>query len=172
MQILQLAEDCYWTVVVFSLAHEIAHVYLASIGKTYSERHPEEEEYDADMIAYHIVLKIIIENDEDNRILEKYTYLAPMMYMDFFDLYYYTDRVLYKTKFYDPLHPLPGDRKKKLFSIANKDEYDFDTVDGNHLYSGFLDVYDEYKDQVLLKMERGKLDKIIHTKRRSQMRGE
>ena len=65
-----------------------------------------------------------------------------------------------------------GDRKKKLFSIANKDEYDFDTVDGNHLYSGFLDVYDEYKDQVLLKMERGKLDKIIHTKRRSQMRGE
>lgn len=56
VQILQLAEDCYWTVVVFSLAHEVAHAYLASIGKTYSERHPEKEEYDADMIAYHIIL--------------------------------------------------------------------------------------------------------------------
>ena len=52
----------------------------------------------------------------------------------------------------------------------NKDEYDFDTVDGNHLYSGFLDVYAEYKDQVLLKMERGKLDKILHTERRNRMR--
>lgn len=29
IQILQLAEDCYWTIVVFSLAHEIAHAYLA-----------------------------------------------------------------------------------------------------------------------------------------------
>ena len=169
VQILQLAEDCYWTVVVFSLAHEVAHAYLASIGKTYSERHPEKEEYDADMIAYHIVLRIIIENDGDKRTLEEYTYLAPMMYMDFFDLYYYTDRVLYKTRFYDPQHPLPGDR---LFAIVNKDEYDFDTVDGNHLYSGFLDVYDEYKDQVLLKMEKGKLDKVLHIKRRNQMRGE
>ena len=104
--------------------------------------------------------------------LEEYTYLAPMMYMDFFDLYYYTDRVLYKTRFYDPQHPLPGERKNRLFAIVNKDEYDFDTVDGNHLYSGFLDVYDEYKDQVLLKMEKGKLDKVLHIKRRNQMRGE
>ena len=60
---------------------------------------------------------------------------------------------------------------KKNLCIHNKDEYDFDTVDGNHLYSGFLDVYDEYKDQVLLKMERGKLDKVLHIKRRNQMRG-
>ena len=99
VQILQLAEDCYWTIVVFSLAHELAHAYLAGIGKRYSRRHPEKEEFDADMIAYHIVLKIIMEREGNNRILEKYTYLAPMMYMDFFDLYYYTDRVLYKSRF-------------------------------------------------------------------------
>ena len=46
-----------------------------------------------------------------------------------------------------------------------------DTVEGNHLYGGFLDVYDEYKDQLLLKMERGKLDKIIHMDKRKMMRG-
>lgn len=170
VQILQLAEDCYWTVVVFSLAHEPAHAYLANIGKTYSPHHPEKEEYDADMIAYHIVLKIIMDKNGSDRILEEYTYLAPMMYMDFFDLYYYTDRVLYKSGFWDPEHPSPVDRKKRLFAIANKEEYAFNTVAGNHLYGGFLDVYDEYKDQVLLKKERGKLETIIYTERRNQMR--
>lgn len=167
VQILQLAEDCYWTIVVFSLAHEIAHAYLASIGKKYTKEHLEKEEYDADGIAYHIVLKIIM---EENSVLEKYTYMAPMIYMDFFDLYYYTDRVLYKTLFYGWKHPTPIKRKNRLFAVANKDEYDFDTIDGNHLYSGFLDVYDEYRDQVLLKMERGKLDKILRTERRMHMR--
>lgn len=60
LQILQLAEDCYWTTVVFTLAHEIAHVYLASIGK-YGKKYSKKEEQDADAIAYHIVLKIIME---------------------------------------------------------------------------------------------------------------
>ena len=57
-----------------------------------------------------------------------------------------------------------------LIRKINEAGYFSDTVDGNHLYSGFLDVYDEYKDQVLLKMERGKLDKILHTERRNRMR--
>lgn len=171
IQILQLAEDCYWTIVVFSLAHEIAHAYLAGIGKKYTEKHPEKEEYDADMIAYHIVLKIIMEEKGTGAVLEEYTYLAPMIYMDFFDLYYYTDRVLYKTVFHDWQHPSPVKRKNRLFAVADKVEYDFDTVDGNHLYSGFLDVYDEFKDQLLLKMERGKLDKIVWTEKRELMRG-
>ena len=52
IQILQLAEDCYWTIVVFSLAHEVAHAYLATIGRKYTEKHIEKEEYDADIIAY------------------------------------------------------------------------------------------------------------------------
>lgn len=82
IQILQLAEDCYWTIVVFSLAHEMAHAYFA-IGKKYSKERTKEEEYAADMVAYNIVLKIIMEGRESNAILEEYTYLAPMIYMDF-----------------------------------------------------------------------------------------
>lgn len=171
IQILQLAEDCYWTIVAFSLAHEIAHAYLASIGKKYSDEHPEKEEYDADMIAYHIVLKIIMGEKDKNAMLEDYTYMAPMIYMDFFDLYYYTDRVLYKTVFYDWQHPTPIKRKNRLFAIAYKHEYDFETEDGNHLYGGFLDVYDEYKDQLILKMERKKLDAILRIEKRKQIRG-
>lgn len=170
LQILQLAEDCYWTVLVFSLAHEIAHAYLLSIGRTYTRQHPEKEEYDADAIAYHIVLKIIMDKEENNGILEEYTYMAPMMYMDFFDLIFYTDRVLYKTRIYDVSHPSVMKRKNHLFGIVDRPEYDFDTVDGNHLYGGFLDVHDEFKNQVLLKMERGKLNKILRTEQRERMR--
>lgn len=96
--------------------------------------------------------------------------MAPMIYMDFFDLYYYTDRVLYKTMVYDRQHPTPIKRKNRLFSVVNQNKYDFDVQDGQHLYSGFLDVYDEYRDQVLLKMERGKLDNILRTEQRMKMR--
>lgn len=170
VQILQLAESCYWTVLVFSVAHEIAHAYLSNIGKVYTKQHPEKEEFDADRIAYDIVLKIIMDKEDNNAVLEEYTYLAPMMYMDFFDLYYYTDRVLYKTVFYDSTHPALKKRKNHLFGIVDKEEYVFDTEMGNHLYSGFLDVYDEYKAQVLLKMERGKLAKILRTKEREEIR--
>ena len=170
-QILQLAESCYWTILVFSLAHEMAHAYFAHIGKKYSEKHLERKEYDADIVAYDIVLRIIMDADKEH-ILEDYTYLAPMMYMDFFDLYYYTDRILYKTRFYDPSHPTPDKRKSRLFAVVNKDEYEFDAVSGNDLYRDFLDIFKEYKEQVLLKMERGKLDKIIHVEKRRKMRGE
>lgn len=169
IQILQIAEDCYWTIVVFSLAHEIAHAYLAAINRQYSKEHPEKEEYDADMIAYHIVLKIIME-EKDNIILKDYTYLAPMIYMDFFDLYYYTDKILYNTVFNDWQHPTPTKRKNRLFAIVSKKEYDFNTIEGNHLYNAFLDVYEEFKEQIFIKMKKGKLNKILWTEKRNLMR--
>lgn len=169
VQIMNLASACYWTVVVFNLAHEVAHAYFASINKKFSKR--KKEEFAADAIAYDIVLKIIIDQknllDEDT-ILEEYTYLAPVMYMRFFDLFYYTDRVLYNKRITSNTHPLPEDRISHLFAIANDDKYDFDTTDGNHLYSGFLDAYDEYRTELILKKERGKLDKIIRTEERER----
>lgn len=119
------------------------------------------------MIAYHIVLKIIMEEES---VIEEYAYLAPMMYMNFFDLYYYTELVLYKSRFSDSLHPTPIRRRDRLFALVDKDEYNFDTVNGNHLYNGFLDVYDEYRNQLFWKMKKGKLNKILRTEIRNQMR--
>lgn len=170
VQILQLAEDCYWTVVAFTLAHEVAHTYLASVGKVYSREHPEKEEFDADAIAYHIVLKIIMEETGEDVVLEDYACMAPIMYMDFFDLYYYTDRVLYGTMIGDTDHPPIQKRKENLFAIINKEEYDFNNIEANHLYSGFLDAYDEYRTQLLLKKHKGKLEKICRTGKREQMK--
>lgn len=170
LQILQLAEDCYWTVLAFSLAHEVAHAYLANIGRKYTKEHPEKEEFDADEIAYHIVLKMIMDKEARGIVLEPYTYLAPMMYMDFFDMVYYTDRVLYKTIFYNGTHPALKKRKGWLFTIVDRDEYDFDTREGNILYRGFNEVYKEYKSQTIMKMEKGKLAKIIRTEQREKLK--
>lgn len=75
------------------------------MGRKYSSQHPEREEFDADEIACHIVLKIIMSGKSRGIVLEPYTYLAPMMYIDFFDLIYYTDRILYKTYLYNSTHP-------------------------------------------------------------------
>lgn len=170
LQILQLAEDCYWTVLAFSLAHEVAHAYLANIGKKYTKEHPEKEEFDADEIAYHIVLKIIMDKEARGIVLEPYTYLAPMMYMDFFDMVYYTDRILYKTFFYNDTHPALKKRKGWLFAIVDRDEYILDTREGNYLYRGFNEVYKEYKIQTILKMEKGKLTKILRTRQREKLK--
>ena len=170
LQILQLAEDCYWTVLAFSMAHEVAHAYIAAIGRKYSKQHPEREEFDADEIAYHIVLKIIMSGESRGILLEPYTYLAPMMYIDFFDLIYYTDRILYKTYLYNSTHPTLKKRKGWLFRIVDREEYELDTREGNYLYRGFNVVYKEYRVQTILKMERGKLQKILRTVQREQMK--
>lgn len=170
LQILQLAGDCYWTVLAFSLAHEVAHAYLANIGKKYTKEHPEKEEFDADEIAYHVVLKIIMDKEARGIVLEPYTYLAPMMYMDFFDMVYYTDRILYKTFFYNDTHPALKKRKGWLFAIVDRGEYVLDTREGNYLYRGFNEVYKEYKIQTILKMEKGKLTKILRTKQREKLK--
>lgn len=171
VQIMNLASSCYWTVVIFNLAHEMAHSYFANTDIKFPNSR--KEEFKADAIAYDIVLKMIIDQSklgEQDKILEEYTYLAPIMYMQFFDLFYYTDRVLYGKSITSDTHPIPQDRIRHLFAIANDEKYDFDSVDGNHLYGGFLDVYDEYRTQLILKKERGKLDKIIRKKQRDRGR--
>lgn len=138
--------------------------------KKYTREHPEKEEFDADEIAYHIVLKIIMDKEARGIVLEPYTYLAPMMYMDFFDMVYYTDRILYKTFFYNDTHPALKKRKSRLFAIVDRDEYILDTREGNYLYRGFNEVYKEYKIQTVLKMEKGKLTKILRTKQREELK--
>ena len=172
LQIINLAEDCYWTITAFNIAHEIAHAYLGKDrewGKqTQRNREKQQEEYDADAIAYDIVLKMIGDSREmerENKLLEEYTYMAPIIFMDYIDLIYYTDRVLYGAYLEPGDHPPVENRKGKLFSIPYKPEYEFNTTEGNAVYNGFLDVCDEYKTQLYLKKQRGKLDKIINPER-------
>lgn len=172
LQIINLAEDCYWTITAFNIAHEIAHAYLG-YGRNWSaskqtEKEMRQEEYDADAIAYDIILKMIMDSsgrDRENKILEEYTYMAPVIFMDYIDLIYYTDYVLYGACVEQGTHPPVKNRKNKLFSIPDDPKYEFDTVEGNAVYNGFLTVFDEYKTQLYLKKQRGKLNKIINPDR-------
>lgn len=61
-------------------------------------------------------------------------------------------------------------RKSRLFAIVDRDEYILDTREGNYLYRGFNEVYKEYKIQTVLKMEKGKLTKILRTKQREELK--
>lgn len=175
IHIAELAEDCFWTIMAFTLAHELAHEYLASRDKASCRaagtKNSIEEEFEADRIAYDMVLNNIMEGNPDNMMLKNYTYLAPMMYMDFFDLFYYTDRILYKRRIPVIDHPLPNTRKEALFRVANDDKYIFDTESGNDLYNCFLNSVDQYKEQLLLKEQRGKLKAVTYTARRERLEG-
>lgn len=156
-QILQLAEGCYWTIIVFSIAHEIAHYYFTSVGKAFLGNRIQEE-LEADSVAYHIVLRCIMLNELT---LAEYSYLAPLMYMDFYDMYEYVDSLLYETTHSNGEYPSLEERKTQLLSIVEKDIYELDTEDGNTLYAGFSDVVEAFKKQAYEKKQLGYFDSII-----------
>lgn len=168
-----LVTDCYWTILGFAISHELAHIYFRKCGRISStDRQIRKEEYDADRIAYDMVLRLIMRDakkPEKERTFYEHSYLAPMMLMEYFDLVYYTDRVLYKQWVDDWTHPAPLRRKNQLFGIVDRPEYQLNTEEGNVLYQGLLDVTDKYyKPNLLIKMEKGKLDPILDKKRRAE----
>jgi len=163
-QIMNLAADCYWSIMLFNTAHEFAHIYQAYTNPNYWEKKEncKESESNADAIAYDILLRLIMDKQEKNLVVEKYTYLAPMMYMDLFNLYYYTDYILYGIKHEDNTHPTPDKRKEALFNIANREIYQFDTEEGNIVYQNFCWIYDIFVERLPKYKESGKLNEIIH----------
>lgn len=109
LHLLNLASDCHWAIMVFTIAHEIAHVYQTHTEPEYWRKHLKEAEFHADAVAYDIFLRLIMDKQCGDLIIEEYTYLAPMMYMDFFSLYYYTDYILYNTVYNSQTHPMPDE---------------------------------------------------------------
>ena len=47
--------------------------------------------------------------------------------------------------------------------------YDIRNSDGNNLYNCFLDVYKEFRIQLIVKMDGRKLDNILWTEKRERM---
>ena len=161
-QIINLASDCHWGIMVFTVAHEIAHAYQMHTNPEYWEKNPKESEFDADAIAYDILLRLIMDGQGKNLIIQEYVYLAPMMYMDFFNLYYYTDYTLYGTRHSSHTHPSPDERKAALFAIAEREIYQLNTEEGNVVYQWFCWVYDMFMEKLQEYKGKGKLDGIIH----------
>lgn len=168
-QIMNLASDCHWAIMIFTVAHEIAHAYQMNMYPDYWRKHLKEAEFDADAIAYDILLRLIMDKQERDLIVEEYTYLAPMMYMDFFSLYYYTDYILYGTVYNSQTHPGPQERKDALFSIVARDIYQLDTDEGNVVYQWFCFVYDLFVERLPQYKGSGKLDGVIHKELRERV---
>lgn len=132
----------------FNAAHEIAHVYQMSKEAQYWNEHKKQAEYSADEIAYDILLRLIIDKYGNNLIFEEYVYLAPMMRMDFFDIYYNVDNILYGKIYNSQTRPTPKQRKEALFSVVDREVYQLNIEDGNAVYDSFCMVYDDFLDKL------------------------
>jgi hypothetical protein len=165
LNILMLASNVYWVMVIFAVLHELSHIFLEH--KPHKEIHEKEEflkqEYDADELAYVMLLDTIcnrnniLSNYNIMEIFEEYTYLAPMMLIDFYDLPYYVDSIINKTKFYS-LYPSPVHRKERLFKVFDDWEKSINTEEGNDLYNYFVDVIEKFKNDVCDAEECGNLN--------------
>ena len=79
-----------------------------------------------------------------------------------FGICYSTQTELYQRYIInDNEHPEIKKRKENLFSIPYKDEYDFNSSEGNDVYSAFLDVIDKYKIELLYRAENGTLNAFL-----------
>lgn len=154
------AVSCQYFSMYFCIAHEVAHKYIEGTGLKIGQM---QEEFRADAIAYDIVLRLLMDEansniDDNDRELFEYCYLSPMMIFDFWDVLFYANRLITNTYITDDnIHPRIKKRKESLFSIPYRDEYEFDSVEGNAVYSSFLDVIDKYKTELLYRKENGTL---------------
>lgn len=167
LEIIRIAMDIYWVMLVFAVLHELSHIFLGH--KPYKEIYDHNEflkqEYEADESAYIILLETIynrnnIQLDYDmSAIFQEYTYLAPMMLIDFYNLIYYVDGTINKVKFYSP-YPSPAHRKERLFTVFDRWEKSINTKEGNDLYNCFLDVIEKFMNDVCDAEECGNLDAL------------
>ena len=168
IQLQNLASDCYWAMLLFTASHEMAHIYQMSTNPAYWLSHRSEAESNADYIGYDILLHLIMEPEDQNLRMEEYAYLAPMMFMDMFELIFYTDELLYGSKTSHGYHGNPEERKEKLFDQVDDEKYQFDTTLGNSVYQSFLDSYDRYCDMLQKYKADHRIDSIIHLQERKE----
>lgn len=158
MQIAQLAENCFWAQMTFMIAHELAHIYFAR--NQYLFRDGIEGEKSADAVAYDILLNLI-DTEKDFYVFQNYTYLSPMICMHFFDLIYCTDKALNGKEIHCQTHPLPLERIDFLFSLYEPERHSFDSDGGNAVYAAVIDTVECFKEQLLIKLQKGKLDILM-----------
>lgn len=154
---IDLAMDAYWVSWTFIFAHEFYH------AKCKDETSQQQEELNADKYAYIALIDMIKEQKTTNffgeiEVFHEYLYLAPMMLLEYFKLLDFYNFLLGKETSYTN-HPSPELRQEKMFDMF--DNYipeEFDTTQGNAIYNNFLDKIDMLREQLEIKMQKGKID--------------
>jgi Peptidase U49. len=153
---LHVLSDVYLIVIGFILAHELGHFVLGHHG---SATRTIDNEYSADDFAYKTLLSMI--ERQSHHILEhgsrpeldmcsEYTYLAPLIFFDIMQMIeHYNETIYGSSTFHDAIKQIVA-RKTHLESWVydSPDIYDFDTSDGNAIYSAVLNSIDRFRDEL------------------------
>ncbi len=141
--ILEWAADLYWSMMVFTVAHELAHTYQMTADPLYWGARWRGAEYHADALGYRTLLSLIGEGRVGGFEFGARTCLAPFMYLDYFHLAHETDRVLYGVRHGPtPTHPSLRRRGNALFRIYARSDIASEEADAAHQW--FLFLSDEY----------------------------
>lgn len=163
---INLIADLYWSCLAFAFCHEIAHIYLNhSTRENDSISDQWKKEYDADALGYEVYLNIIETVKEDpglpfTGIFHDYLYVAPMILFRFYEDAYFLSYWLFGERAGNS-HPPLNMRADALLHISERQDYLFETREGNILLNNYLDVSDWLREQLILKLQKGKLNNLI-----------
>jgi hypothetical protein len=158
--VMHLAMDTYWTSWTFVIGHELYHL------QNRQNRTGVEDELNADAYGYEILLHMIIEQlnnkmDPELSIFYEYLYLAPIMLMEYYKLLIFYKKLISNVNISQKFL-YPEKRQEHLFSLFDTLVPDImDTTVGNDLLNSFLDVIELLREQLTIKKELGKLNKLI-----------
>lgn len=163
---INLIADLYWSCLAFAFCHEIAHIYLKhSAQENGSNSDQWAKEYEADALGYEVYLNIIETVKEDSGvpfsgIFHDYLYVAPMILFQFYEDAYFLSYWLFG-ELAGSSHPPLNKRAEALLRISERQEYTFETREGNILLNNYLDVSDWLREQLIIKLQKGKLNNLI-----------
>lgn len=161
-----LIADLYWSCLAFAFCHEFAHIYL-----NHAAHQPENQagfwvqEYEADAVGYDVYLRIIESVGEYSEepfatVFHDYLYVAPMILFQFYEDTYYLGYWLFGERT-GHSHPPLRDRINALLRLSEGDEYTFETHEGNIILNNYMDISDCFREQLILKLRKGKLNSIL-----------
>lgn len=148
--IINLAMDTFWNAWTFIIGHELFHLSISS------EMTEIQEEYEADVYGYQILLHMIErqkkeEVPENIRVYFENMYLAPVMLFQYFammDEY----RKLSGNSIEYTNHPSPENRQNHILEMFETDvPDDFETDEGNEILNIFLESLEYLKTKVYQK---------------------
>lgn len=172
-QILNISISCVVFSLYFNLAHEMAHAmflekpeYLNQVvSERYKDSREKNEELIADLIAYDVTLRIMIDekkSEENTKELSEFAYLSPLMLFDIYELLDEVSKAISgkgHSVYYD--HPEIKDRKENILKLPYEDRYDFDSTDGNVIYNFFLDAKELYLEILNNNKKNGMFSKLL-----------
>ncbi len=171
-----LITSCQFCATYFCVAHECAHAYFDINNITFDSDDiysaEEYEEFEADKYAYKLIIELIKEEEQSGTIigdreLFNYSYLAPMMLINFFIAYFTVEEKIYPHKNVKLLLNNAENRLRELmkyyYFYYNEYDFPFETEGGNAAYNGILNSLDKYKEMLEQYDKNGKLSVIFNT---------